>query len=130
MSQATEKRILVVDDEQDLREILMDEFKLQGWTIYGAESLKAAISLLEKQKVDVVFTDIRMPGGKGTDLVVEIKNRFERTPLIFLCSAFADISPEEARELGAVDLISKPFEIESVVQQVDQALDLERKMNA
>lgn len=123
------KKILIVDDENDLREIVLEEFQLCKWKTFGADSLKAALQVLEKQEVDVVITDIRMPGGKGTDLVVEIKNRMQKPPLMFLCSAFADISAEEARELGAVDLISKPFDIEKVVKQVEKALELERKMN-
>jgi two-component system, response regulator, stage 0 sporulation protein F len=107
------KTVLIVDDEQEIRELLKDEFEYYGAVVLEAANGKIAAALWAKQPSDFVVTDIRMPGGDGIELLRTIKAHTRDVPVLVM-SAFSDISRNEANELGADAFFSKPFNLEKL----------------
>ena len=103
------KKILVVDDEELLREIMKEVFEGSGHQVFTADSGQAAIAVLKNQSVDIVFSDVRMPNGDGLFLLDEINKMTHEKPKVVLLSGFTDISNEQAVKRGAVKLVQKPF---------------------
>ena len=115
--------ILVVDDELSMREFLTIFLKKQGYEALGAEDGETALRLVEDNPVDLVISDIRMPGMSGLELLAALKVQRPDTPFI-LITAFA--SPEDAvtaMKNGAFDYITKPFQLDEVRRIVKAALE-------
>lgn len=110
-----DKTLLVVDDEADLREIVSSELEFMGAKVLQAANISVAKSLMEKQKFDLIVSDIRMPGGTGIDLLNHVKARTSHEPPMILITGFADISVEDAFNQGAEALLSKPFKLEELI---------------
>lgn len=113
------KKILIVDDEIDLREIVASELEFAGASVVQAENVSHAQDILRHQKIDLIVSDIRMPGGTGIDLLNFIKSQNVVNPPIILITGFADITLEDAYNLGAEALISKPFKLEELIKLCD-----------
>ncbi len=116
------KLILVVDDEIDLREILREEFEYTGYSVVEAENGKRAIEVLNAHPVDVVVSDIRMPGGNGLDFLTYIENRNGAKPPVILVSAYADINTREAEIKGAFAFVSKPYDLRDLMDKTERAV--------
>lgn len=110
------KVLLVVDDEPDLREIVATEFEYMGAKVFLAENVSQALAVLKNQKIDLIISDIRMPGATGVDLLHDIKIKNVDGPPIILMTGFADITIEDALDQGAEAIISKPFKLEELIQ--------------
>lgn len=109
------KTLLVVDDEGDLREIISSELEFMGAQVYQAENVSAAKSIIDEHQVDLVISDIRMPGGTGVDLLKYIKSKNLNAPPVMLITGFADISVEDAFDIGAEALLNKPFKLDELI---------------
>ena len=116
------KTILVVDDEEDIRDILMEGLSSHGATALCAENGTKAFELLIKQNFDAVISDARMAGGDGYTLFQNINSQLPHKPKLFLCSGFSDISKECAISLGITETFPKPFKLDRIVQSLTQAL--------
>jgi len=121
------KSLLFVDDEADLREIVASELEFMGATVYQAENVSAAKMILQSKDVDLVVSDIRMPSGTGIDLLSYIKQQNISVPPIILITGFADISTEDALNLGAEALLSKPFKLDVLIQVAIKLTSPERE---
>lgn len=121
MSQLTGKTILVVDDEADLREILSEEFQDMGATVLSAENGRVAAELARSHKVDIIISDIRMPGGDGVELLKSVREMYPQSPPhVFLVTGFSDLSQSQAIAMGAQGMISKPFNLVQLRKLVAQ----------
>jgi two-component system, response regulator FlrC len=117
MSQAS---ILVVEDDADLRAALCDTLALAGYKTRTASDGLAALEILRQQSVDMVITDIQMPGMDGHELLKKVKTQWQELP-VMLMTAYGSIQMAvEAMRDGAVDYLSKPFEAEVLVTMVNQ----------
>jgi DNA-binding NtrC family response regulator len=116
------KLILVVDDEYDLREILREEFEYSGYAVVEAENGKRAIEVLNAHPVDVVLSDIRMPGGNGLDFLHYVAQREGARPPVILVSAFADIDIGDAEVKGAFAFVSKPYDLQDLMAIIEKAV--------
>jgi DNA-binding NtrC family response regulator len=116
------KTILVVDDEEMLREILAEELMGRGATVFCAENGASALSLVRQRKFDAVISDVRMPGGDGISLIKSIREELLVKPKVFLCSGFNDLSKEDARDMGVIEIFGKPFKCDLIVRSVAKAL--------
>lgn len=115
------KRILVVDDDQDSCELLREIFSAEGWHVDTALSPLQAFSLAEKEKIDLVVSDVNLEANQtGLDLLKDLRTQ---CPVI-LVTGFGtlDSAVEAARE-GAWDFISKPFKVQEVVAIARRALE-------
>jgi len=118
------KRILVVDDDQESCELLREIFSAEGWHVDTALSPSQAFSVAEKEKVDLVVSDVNLEANQsGLDLLKDLRTQ---CPVI-LVTGFGtlDSAVEAARE-GAWDFISKPFKVQEVVAIARRALDHDR----
>jgi DNA-binding NtrC family response regulator len=117
------RSLLVVDDDLAMREMLASLFGEQGFHVEQAASAAEALKLLEEAEVDVVLSDIKMPGKSGVEMVGDLRRLRPETPVV-LMTAFGSIdSAVEAMRAGAFDYITKPFEPDVVQLTVDRALE-------
>lgn len=112
------KTLLVVDDETDLRDIVASELEFMGGKVFQAENISVAKDVLAKNKIDLIVSDIRMPGGTGIDLLESVKEKDVNEPPVVLITGFADITVQEAYHRGAEALMNKPFQLDDLIQVV------------
>ena len=108
----------MVDDDALMREVVAEIFTDRGAQVTEAENGVDAFSLVRSQKFDVVFTDVRMPGGDGITLAKEIHNLTGHKPLVFVCSGFSDLLPEVQKELGIIRVFNKPFSEDEIANEI------------
>jgi DNA-binding response OmpR family regulator len=114
------KIILIVDDEPELREILTTEFRFQNALVYEASNITDAKIILANHKIDLIVSDIRMPGGTGIELLDHVRADIEvKRPYLILITGFADIEINEAYDKGADDLIQKPFSLDRLIESAN-----------
>ena len=115
------KRILIVDDEQDLCEILHVNLVAEG---YEAEVANSAQEALRKdvRGFDLLVVDVMMPGMSGFDMARQIRTSGIATPIIFLTARDAEEDKLEGFEVGADDYISKPFSVRELMARVRAVL--------
>lgn len=115
-------RILVVDDERNLRESLAAYLKTEGFAALTAPSGEAAREILETEKVDAVVVDLRMAGMSGLDFLAWLREGGPAVPAIMI-SAHGDIGDAvEAMKRGASDYLTKPFSPDELVVRLRKAL--------
>ena len=116
-------RILIVDDDLAMREMLASLFDQRGMAVAQAESVDAALEQARVSEFDAVLSDIKMPGRSGIELVGLLRQVAPGTPVI-LMTAFGSIdSAVEAMRAGAYDYVTKPFEPDAVAFAVDRAME-------
>ncbi|PSD14791.1 sigma-54-dependent Fis family transcriptional regulator [Stenotrophomonas maltophilia] len=115
---------LVVDDERDIRELLVLTLGRMGLRISTAANLAEARELLASNPYDLCITDMRLPDGNGIELVSEIAQHYPRTPVAMI-TAFGSMDlAVEALKAGAFDFVSKPVDISVLRGLVKHALEL------
>ncbi len=115
--------ILVVDDEQSIREFFQILLQKQGWDVTCVASGEEALDALERGIFDLVITDIAMPGISGTELLNRINEMRLETGVI-LITAYGDTeSAVTAMKQGAVDYLLKPFKVDEIKIVIQQALE-------
>jgi len=116
-------RILVVDDERSMRELLTIVLRREGHHVLLAESSEVALAALERDTVDVLISDVRMPGMSGVELLRAAKH-LDPDIVGIMITAFASTETAvEALRLGAYDYITKPFDVEELKAKVRNALE-------
>jgi len=116
-------KILVVDDERSMRELLMIVLRREGHQVLLAENGQAAVAQLEREPIDVLISDIKMPGMSGVDVLREAK-RIDPDIVGIMVTAYASTeSAVEALRLGAYDYLTKPFDVEELKAKVRNALE-------
>lgn len=116
--------VLVVDDEDDIRELLELSLLRMGLASRGAATLREARELLEEGSFRLCLTDMRLPDGDGLDLVAHIQARFPGLPVAVI-SAYGSIETAiRALKLGAFDFVTKPVELKALRELIRHALSL------
>lgn len=112
-------KILVVEDDRDLREALTDTLALADFEVVAADCAEEALKLLMlNSDVRMIVSDVNMGAMSGHDLLREVKQSYPQIPML-LVTAYASINDSvEAMKLGAVDYLVKPFEPDTLVQTV------------
>jgi len=117
------RKILVVDDEKSMRDMLKILFEKEGFEAETAENGEEALRLVSEKVYDLVLSDIRMGKVSGLDLLREIKNQ-SNPPQVVLMTAYASTETAvEALKLGAVDYIIKPFDVNELLHRVKNAIE-------
>ena len=114
-------RLLVVDDDNGLRETLADFFELEGYDIAQAANVSEAKAQLAAGEPDLVLLDINMPGGDGLTFAAEMRS-WSATPIIILSGKGAMIDRVVGLEVGADDYVAKPFELSELLARVRAVL--------
>jgi two-component system NtrC family response regulator len=115
--------ILIIDDEDKLRNLLSRIIKLEGFAVREAADLKSAKKLLEKDIPEVILCDVKLPDGNGVDFVKEVKLRYPETELILL-TAYGNIADGvQAMKNGAFDYITKGDDNEKIIPLLNRAIE-------
>ncbi len=102
--------ILIVDDEESVRDSLYNWFIDDGYTVECAEDAKKALFLLEEKNYDIILTDVKMPGMDGLEMHKRIRT-MNMQPIVIIMTAFASVDTAvQALKDGAYDYITKPFD--------------------
>jgi len=115
-------RLLVVDDEANIRAGLRDLLSLKGYHVEEAGSGYEALALLENTTYDLMVLDMRMPGMDGVEVMRRARNMQPDLPIIVLTAHASLESAIAAVKLGAADYLLKPFEVEDLLATVTRAL--------
>jgi two-component system response regulator PilR (NtrC family) len=115
--------LLIVDDENSLRDFLAIVFEQEGWEVRTAASLGEAREQLLKQEPELVLCDLLMPDGSGLDFLREVKAQAAGVPVIMITAHTSAKSAVEALKAGAHDYIAKPFDIDELKIIVRQAAE-------
>ena len=118
--------ILIVDDEQTVCTMLHRLFKGRGYTPVEAESAEQALGVVSRTQVDLVITDLKMPGMNGLELAQKLLEQDPDRPVL-LMTAFADLnSARRAVGIGIYEYFTKPFDMNDVTAGVQRALERRR----
>ncbi|MGM0499451.1 MAG: response regulator transcription factor [Bacillota bacterium] len=117
----SEKKVLIIDDDPHIREILEDYLKFEGFSVYAAEDTEKGYQLLNADDFDVLILDIMLPDEDGWEFCQRIRPEFE-LPIIFLSAKDESTDKITGLELGADDYITKPFSPREVVARIKAVL--------
>ncbi len=120
--------ILIVDDEQSMRDFLAIMLRKEGYDVMTAEDGKEALKAIEQDIYDLVITDIKMPGIDGLEVLRTVKGLSPKTFVIVITAYSSTEDAVSAMKQGALDYITKPFEIEKIKLVIKNALD-RKKLN-
>jgi two-component system NtrC family response regulator len=115
--------ILIIDDEEKLRSLLTRIITLEGFTVIEASNLKAGLKILEKDQIDVILCDVKLPDGNGVEFVKGIKPKFPLIEIILL-TAYGNIADGvQAMRNGAYDYITKGDDNDKIIPLLNSALE-------
>lgn len=115
-------RILVVDDEESIREFLEIMLKKEGYEITLAEDGQKAKDLLSKKTFDMIISDLQMPNVTGIELLKFVKESYADTVFMLITAFGTTETAVEAMKMGAYDYLTKPFKIDEVRLNIQNAL--------
>lgn len=117
------EKILVVDDDELVRESIAKYLRLVGYQVFEAEHAERALELVERnQPIDLIVADMVMPRKSGADLAKEVRSRWPATKLFFM-SGYSQSNPHLAKILGSGDvLLHKPMPIRAIVDTIEKLL--------
>lgn len=115
-------RILVVDDEESIREFLEIMLKKEGYEITLAEDGQKAKDLLTKKTFDMIISDLQMPHVTGIELLKHVKESYPETVFMLITAFGTTETAVEAMKMGAYDYLTKPFKIDEVRLNIQNAL--------
>lgn len=114
-------KVLLVDDEQDFREILAQRMSLQGMDVDTAESGLKAIEMIDSKLYDAVIVDLAMPEMDGIETLQRLLKKQPNLQIIVLTGQASVAKGIEAMKRGAVDFLEKPAKIDSLIKKIEQA---------
>jgi len=112
-------RIIIADNHRNVVDVLENLLGLLGVDVYTCTTGKEVLDHLRSDDVDAVITDVEMPVMGGIDLARALKNERPRLPVIMMSSYAGDEMAEEAKQTGAVGLISKPFKLDAIADLLE-----------
>lgn len=118
------KRILIVDDEENILELLKYNLQKNGFEVVSKENGEDAIDEIEKEDFDLILLDLMLPGIDGLDVLKFIRShhRIKNTPVIMLTAKNEEIDTVLGLEMGADDYIGKPFGVHELIARVKALL--------
>lgn len=121
-----QSRILVIDDDQGMRETLEAVLTSDGYAVQTADSAAAALRRLESNAFDTILLDLKMPDCDGLEFLIRLKQIVPDTPMIMMTAYGTVKIAVEAVKQGAYDFITKPFDLDELRLLIDKALETKR----
>jgi len=119
------KSILVVDDEEGIREILSDILQDEGYQVTTAGDGLVALGILERELIDCVLLDVWLPGKGGLEVLEEIRREYPRVPVVIISGHGNIDMAVKAVKQGAYDFLEKPLSLERVTTVVRNAVEVQ-----
>jgi len=120
------KRILVIDDEESIRDLLTDYLESKGFDVVTSPDGESGLARLKESRFDLFLLDLMMPGMSGMDVLRETVSEKIEVPSIIITAHASVQTAVEAVKLGAFDYISKPFDLEDIYLAIKRLLDYTR----
>jgi len=118
---ALSKKILVVDDEESIREIMEINLVKLGYDPEFAKNAKEALEILENEKFPLILTDLRMPEMDGIELCLRIRERDLETLIYAFSGGFTELDSDQIEKMGFDGLLCKPVKFEVVERAIEGA---------
>jgi two-component system response regulator PilR (NtrC family) len=115
-------RVLVVDDEESIREFLEIMLRKEGYEVTCAEDGAKALDIIKKKSIDLVISDLQMPNMTGIELLRQVRDQYPELLFMMITAFGTTETAVEAMKLGAYDYITKPFKIDEVRINIANAL--------
>ncbi len=116
------KRILIIEDEEQIRSILKMNLELEGYDVVDAENGMIGVELYKNQHFDLVILDIMLPNTSGYEICEQIKVTGDTTPILMLSAKDSPKDRVQGLKLGADDYVTKPFDLEELLLRVKNLL--------
>ena len=123
---ASSRKILVVDDEASMRELLTIMLRKEGYQVTAVGGRTAAAALLERGSVDMIITDVKLPDGDGIEILRHVKAASPETIVVVMTAFGSTEMAVAAMKLGAQDYLTKPFDVEELKIVVRSALQVQQ----
>ncbi|MBC77737.1 MAG: two-component system response regulator [Halobacteriovoraceae bacterium] len=111
-------KVLIVDDEAELREAIAGYLELEDFECFTASNGVEAFNIIEKESISFVISDIRMPGGDGVELLKRIKAKYPDIPLVMLMTGFAEVTETQVLKMGGLGILEKPINMQALVKNL------------
>ena len=118
-----EKRILVVDDEEQIRDIYSQVFSRAGYTVQTAESAEEALDIIEEEQFPVMFLDINLPGMNGVDLCRKIRKASPKSVPYAVTGYGSLFDAVDCMEAGFEDYFTKPVSLSKLLEAAENAFE-------
>jgi DNA-binding response OmpR family regulator len=117
-------KILVAEDDQDIRELIVLSLTFSGYTVFSAPDGRQAVELAIAEQPDLILLDVRMPALTGYEALAEIKKQpeLEDVPVVFLSAKGQDAEIQAGLDLGACQYILKPFAPDELTKKIGALL--------
>lgn len=116
------KKILIIEDEVNIRELVLYNLKANGYEAIEAEDGITGIAMVEKEKPDLILLDIMLPGKDGYEICKELRAENNNTPIIMLTAKSEEVDKVLGLEFGADDYVAKPFGIRELLARIKAVL--------
>jgi two-component system alkaline phosphatase synthesis response regulator PhoP len=116
------KKILVIEDEPNIRELVLYNLKTNGYDGIAAEDGIMGITMVHREKPDLILLDIMLPGKNGYEICKELRDEGNNTPIIIITAKTEEMDKVMGLEYGADDYISKPFGIREMMARINAVL--------
>jgi two-component system, NtrC family, response regulator AtoC len=120
------ERILIVDDDRSIRELLSMHLEERGFGVLSAATGAEGFKLAEESSPSAIILDMRLPDASGIDLIPELKKRAGETPVLMITAHHDMATTILAMKAGAFDYIHKPIDIQALDVAIDRALEVRR----
>ncbi len=118
----SKKKVLIVDDQNGIRILLVEVFSSEGYEMFQAANGKAALEIISSEDLDLVLLDMKIPGMNGLDILKQIK-RIDHKVKVIMMTAYGELDMiKEATDLGALMHFTKPFDIDELRMAVNNEL--------
>ncbi|RLD18999.1 MAG: hypothetical protein DRI36_00130 [Caldiserica bacterium] len=119
------KKILIIEDEDNLRSFLVEHFHSIGYAVVEARDGLSGFEKVRKEKPDLVILDIRLPKMSGWEVCKKVKmdKNYKNIPILMLTSENEPVSELLGLSLGAVEYITKPFSLEELTKKIDKLVN-------
>ncbi len=120
---ASAKTVMIVDDEEAVRDAMSRHFKKQGYQVIAADGAESALEVMKGKSITVAFLDLEMPGMNGVELCREVKRRSPITCLVAVTGYSTLFGLSECREAGFEDYFTKPTEMQLLLDVAERACE-------
>jgi len=117
-------KVLLVDDEEDIIEVIQDRLEAYGFTVATATTGVEALKQLSVERFDGIFLDVKMPEMGGIEALEEVRKRDAKIPIIIITASSTREAAIEAIAKGANDYVLKPFEWEELKAKIEKVYNI------
>lgn len=115
-------KLLIVDDENELRDAISENLELCGFEVVSSKSGNEAIEILKNSDFDLILSDMRMPDGDGITLLDAVRKSNPKLPVLVFMTGYSDVSSNDCITRGAQLVVSKPFSHDDLMQALRKML--------